>query len=241
MTLFLFAAAVFTAMISGVIGMGGGVALLAIMSIVMPLQMVIPIHGVLQLNSNVMRSVLLHNYIQKKVVFAFMLGTPVGAFGAYFFVQSFFSEAFVLSLIVLFIVYSVFKPKEFPSLMLNQWQFTILAVFSGFMGILIGATGPLLAPFFLRDDYTKEQLVATKACSQIIIHLTKLPVFLALGFDYLAHLDLFLLMILGIVLGTAFGVRILKGTSDRYFMIIYKVVLCVVAIRLIAKVIPDVV
>lgn len=58
---------------------------------------------------------------------------------------------------------------------------------TGSLGILAGAVDPLLAAFFLRDDLTKEEVVANKSMMQLITHLTKVPAFIFLGFSFVEN------------------------------------------------------
>ena len=44
--------------------------------------------------------------------------------------------------------------------------------------VLVGVTGPWVSAFFLRDDLSKEQVVATKAAIQTVGHVAKIPAFL---------------------------------------------------------------
>lgn len=232
---YLFIASVFTAGISGVVGMAGGVTLLAMMTFFLPFAVIIPIHGLNQLTSNSLRAFILRRHLIKPVIVYFAIGSPLGALGAYYFIDSLTSDRIPLLIISAFIIYVVFKPKRLPDLKLKEWQYGILGLVSGFMSILIGATGPLQAPFFLRDDYTKEEIVATKAGCQFITHILKIPVFLTLGFNYLEYKWLIALMIFGTVLGTNLGVKILEKISPQIFVFIYKSVLILVAARLIHK------
>jgi uncharacterized membrane protein YfcA len=128
----------------------------------------------------------------------------------------------------------VFKPKQLPAIKLQAWQFGFLGLAAGFMGILVGATGPLLAPFFLRDDLSKEQIVSTQACCQMVTHIIKIPVFLGLGFAYLDHQVLIALMFVGTIIGTTLGVKFLKKMNPQVFVYIYKTVLVLVALKLLS-------
>ena len=56
--------------------------------------------------------------------------------------------------------------------------FIIVGFISGLVSIFIGAVGPLIAPFFLRKDLTKENVIANKAACQIITHIGKIPIFM---------------------------------------------------------------
>ena len=121
--------------------------------------------------------------------------------------------------------------------MIPAWAFSILGLFSGFLGLLVGATGPLLAPFFLRDDLQRQNIVATKAACQIVTHIVKVPIFLALGFPYLDHWQLIVGLCLAAVVGTKLGVMTLGKISEKHFRVLYKIALGVAAIRIIFKLI----
>ena len=98
-----------------------------------------------------------------------------------------------------------------------------------------GATGPLLAPFFLRDDFEKENVIATKAACQFWLHLLKIPAFLTLGFNYLEHAPLLVCLIVAVIVGTYGGKRILESVPPRWFVIAFQVVLSTIAIYLIVS------
>ncbi len=231
---FLFFLSVFTSIISAVVGAAGGIVLLGGMTLVLPLSATIPIHGLIQLLSNSLRTYYLRQNVVRSFFNFFILGAPFGAALAFYFIKSLPSDKIPLILVVLFILYMVFKPKSLPAIKLKAWQFSLLGLAAGFMGILVGATGPLLAPFFLRDDLTKEQIVSTQASCQIVTHIIKIPVFLGLGFAYLDHYVLLLLLFTGTIIGTTLGVRFLKMMDPKVFTRIYKIVLVLVALKLIA-------
>ena len=49
---------------------------------------------------------------------------------------------------------------------------------SGISSIFIGATGPLIAPFFLNQNLSKENIIANKGACQMITHISKIPLFI---------------------------------------------------------------
>ncbi len=234
---FLFLISIFTSAISGVVGMAGGVTLLACMTLVLPMSVVIPVHGVIQLLSNGLRTFYLRKNLNLNIFGYFLLGAPIGAFLSFYFIQGLPSEKIPLLIIIVFIFYVVFKPKTLPSIRLKPWQYSIVGLTSGFLGLLIGATGAFLAPFFLRDDFTKEEIISTQASCQMVTHILKIPVFLSLSFNYFEYQYLILVMLVGTVLGTSGGVKILTKMNPKIFVYLYKTVLVLVAIRLIIKVI----
>lgn len=229
-------ATLLTSILSGVIGMGGGVVLLALMTLVLPLRVIVPIHGMIQLVSNLSRASLLAPYIHRHLVLWFALGLPFGAIPAIVVLKSVESEKPFLVLIVCLIGYAVFKPRSLPQLKLPIWGFWGLGAAVGFLSPLVGATGPFLAPFFLRDDFTKEEIVASKAAVQILGHLLKIPVFLHLGFDYVTYAVPIALMSLAALIGSKIGIEALKRISADAFKLLFKCALGVAALRLTYKV-----
>ena len=68
-TVILITAAFVTSAISAVIGMGGGIILLGIMTIMIPEgYMVIALHGMIQLFSNTTRTYLFKDYLKKDIL-----------------------------------------------------------------------------------------------------------------------------------------------------------------------------
>jgi uncharacterized membrane protein YfcA len=229
-------AALLTSILSGMIGMGGGVVLLALMTVFLPLKLIIPIHGVVQLVSNISRASLLPSFINTRLLAWFAVGLPFGAYPAMVILKSVESETPFLIIIVVLILYAVFKPKNLPQLKLPMWGFLGIGAAVGFLSPLVGCTGPFLAPFFLRDDFSKEEIVASKAAVQVLGHLLKIPVFLHLGFDYLEYAQPILLMSLSALVGSKLGVVLLKRMSTTVFQWLFKVALTLAALRLVYKV-----
>ncbi len=227
--------AVFTSIVSGIIGMGGGVLLLSIMSFFMVYETLIPVHGIVQLVSNSSRSYYLRKDIKLSFLIPFLFGSPFGFIVAYYLIKSINTPNIYYLFLGLFVTYVVFKPKRMPSFKLKPYQWGLLGFFSAIQGSLIGATGPLIAPFFVRDDLSKEQIVATKAAQQILTHALKIPLFLTLGFDYTENINLIIILSLAAVLGTLIGVKILKKVDEQIFKLIFKIMLTLSALRMYYK------
>ena len=167
--------ATMTSVISGVAGMGGGVVLLAGMTFVLPYSLLIPLHGTTQLISNLSRALYLLNYVNGKIFIFYLIGLPFGVFTATQIIKSIPSKTIPLTLLAVLITYALFKPKKLPHLKIPFWSFSLVGMISGTLGILVGATGPFLAVFFLREDISKEEIVSTKAAMQMSMHLLKIP------------------------------------------------------------------
>lgn len=227
---------ILTAIISGVVGMAGGVTLLSLMTFFLKFEAIVPLHGIVQLSSNMSRFFFLKKFINRKIAVFFFMGAPIGTLIAYTLITSIPSERFVLIPMAFLIFYTLFKPKKLPPLMIPIWAFAFLGVLTGFLGPLIGATGPLLAPFFLRPDLTKEEIVATKAVTQMFTHLLKIPLFIKLAFPYQEYAVPLVIMVICATVGTKLGVMLLGKVSEDLFKKIYQFALLMAGIRILAKI-----
>lgn len=166
----------------------------------------------------------------------FCLGLPFGAIGSTYIIKNIQDPTAGYILIAILIFYTLFKPKKLPSLNIPFWGFVFIGAMVGFLGPLIGATGPFMAPFFLRDDFTKENIISTKSSVQTMGHLIKIPVFLSVGFPYIDHGLLIGSLTIAAVLGTKAGVMLLGKINEKVFRIIFKTALFAAAIRLLYKI-----
>lgn len=229
----LVAASLLTSALSAVVGMGGGIALLAVMASLLPAPIVVPIHGVVQLFSNGTRALVMFRHINRKVFALYMVPSIVGVLvGARLYVGGalpWFRPA-VGVFILAYLVTLRFQPRvrRFPIAWYAPLGFVV-----GALAALIGATGPLIAPFFLRDDLGPREIVATKAAIQITTHAAKIPAFLFAGFAYSEHATLLPPLLLAAVVGTLAGGRVLERLSAVAFRRVFATVLVAVALHLI--------
>lgn len=221
-------AAFATSAVSAVLGMAGGISLLAVMTLTLPPSAVVPIHGVVQLGSNATRTVVFLRDVSWPLFARFAPGFVVGILS----VVPLWSAArfeFLRGLIGLFLWFFVYSRRRGLAVRnAPLWSYTVLGLVVGWAAIFVGATGPILAPFFLRDDLRKESIIATKAVCQAWAHLWKIPAFLALSFSYRAHLPLLLALSVAVFLGTLAGRRFLLRMSRKGFVRAFEWALVVV-------------
>ena len=228
----LFAASLVTSLISAVSGMGGGIVLLAVMTFFFSPTSLIPIHGLIQLISNSSRAWYLKKHIHVPLFLWFLLGLPFGTLLAIAILARFEVANLITVLLLILILYTVFRPKNLPELKIPIWSFSLVGFFVGLFGPLIGSTGPMMAPFFLRDDLNRKQIVASKASVQLIGHLIKIPTFLYLGFSYVDYSISTGVMIGGVLIGTHYGVKLLDGLKENTFRWLFRIALLGAALRL---------
>ena len=240
----LIVSAFITSSISAVLGMGGGIILLGIMAIIIPEgYMVIALHGIIQLFSNSTRTFVFRNHIKLNIVKEFLKGASIGLFISgiiimllmhAFNVQSANEIKFDIlkPLIGIFIIWYLFfkKSKEKKKMSSFVWPGGV----SGVSSVFIGATGPLIAPFFLNDELNKENIIANKAACQVISHLGKIPLFIYFfNVNYINELNVLLPLIFSVYIGTNVGKHLLQFIDEDLFKKLFRYTLITIAIKLI--------
>lgn len=228
-----------TAAISAVLGIAGGMMLLAVMLLFLEPAVAIPIHAIAQLASNSSRTLAHLRAIRRDVLLPFlvlllpagMLSVPLAQhappdllralIGGFVLVATWRREWLLLG----------FDPARIPL----APRFTLVGGFSGLLGPVVGATGPFIAPFFLGLGLTRFELIGTTAACQAAGHLAKIVLFGTDGFAFGVHAPLYLGMIVAVVAGTALGTKLLARLPEEHFPAIYKTALTLVALRLLAS------
>ncbi len=221
--------------ISGFLGMGGGIFLLLVLFLCgLEPALAIPIHALVQLTSNATRAVLFRKHVRWSSWRTFALcALPFPVLGLALAAQLDSQQTRVM--IGALVIFATWKPKNWKVGWGERSSFAAVGVLAGTLGVVVGATGPLTAPFFLRDGWSKEEIVATKAACQVFIHLQKIVAFGVVGFAFAAELPRVLPLAAAVVVGTWVGKKILSRLSEARFRLIYRVVLTGLALRLLAS------
>jgi uncharacterized membrane protein YfcA len=226
----------FTSALSAATGMGGGVLLFTVMTLYFPIGTLIPIHGIIQFFNNFFILIFLKSFLKKSLLKPFLLGSLLGILGGAFLVTKIIQTSIPQIIIVSLILYTLFRPKKLPDLELQHKNFFWVGIITGFLGIIAGAIDPVLGPFFVRKDLSKEEVIANKAFMQAVVHLSKIPIFLFLGFDYLPYLSFCILTNIACVFGTKFGIVLLKKMDEKLFLLVFKIALMATGLRLVYKI-----
>ena len=217
-------------LIAAALGLGGGLLVLATMTLFLSPTVLIPIHGIVQIGSNGFRAVLLRREILYRIAPAFIIGTLIGS---YIGGQTVFAlETWILQLILgLFVLYATWAPK-FRSSDPGPAQFFGCGMFGGFATMFIGGSGPLVAPFVNAACPTRQQVVGTHATLMTFQHLFKVIVFGALGFAFGPYIPLLVGLLLFGAVGTYAGRTVLDRLPEKVFRIGLQTVLTLLALRL---------
>jgi uncharacterized membrane protein YfcA len=232
------AAAFATSILSAVVGMAGGITLLAVMLLFLEPLAAIPLHGVIQLVSNSSRAAIQRRHVDLHILLRYSaLLIPMGWVGLH--LANALPAAAMRVIIGIFVLIATWFPGwlllgTHPEETNPGRRFLVLGGVVGVLNMTIGATGPLIAPFFLNLGLDRRALVGTKAACQSLGHGVKIALFGMAGFAFAPHLALLVTAGACVVAGTWLGSRILERVSERFFRRLYMGVLTVIALRLLA-------
>lgn len=219
-----------TSLLTAIAGAGGGAVLIAVLALVLPASAIIPVHGVVQMGSNVGRAMLAWRHINWFTVVWFvpfgLIGTLIGS---WLLVQL---PASMLQLcIALFLLYLTWGPA-LPKLILGRAGLAVGGLVTGFISLFVGASGPVVAAFIKSRFSERMVTVATFAATMSMQHAPKALVFGLAGFVFKDWLALIAAMMLAGFIGTWVGLHGLKRISNARFNQIFRWVITLLALRL---------
>ncbi|WP_432697200.1 sulfite exporter TauE/SafE family protein [Marinobacterium sp. YM272] len=229
--LLLIVTAGFTSMMTAAMGIGGGLLLLAVMGQIVPLNALIPVHGLVQLGSNANRALMMRRHIDWRMAGLFAAGAIPGALLASMVVVQLPLVTIQLC-IGLFILWLVWGPK-LSKHELSRASFVLMGGLTTVITVFVGATGPLVGAFIHRNSFDRFRTVGTFATCLSVQHLLKAAVFSFIGFSFIDWLGLSLLMVASGALGTWIGLNLLKKIPAERFSLIFKTLVTLLALRLI--------
>lgn len=224
-------ASCFTSALTAAFGIGGGIAMLTLMGLFVPVAALIPVHGAVQLGSNTGRAWHQRANVRMDVAGPFIAGSVVGAIlGAFVVVQ--LPDALLKLVLGLFIIAITWA--KIPGIeKLTRAGLAVASILVALLGMLVGATGPLVsvlfAQFFAND---RKALVATHAAGMTVQHGLKIVVFGLAGFAFWEWLPLVGAMIFSGFLGTVYGTRLLERMPEETFRKWFKITITVLALDL---------
>lgn len=225
-------ASFFTAALTAAFGLGGGLALLAVMSAVFPAPAVVPIHGVAQLGSNAGRFYLQRKDVVWPIVVWFTAGGLIGAaIGGRLAVEMpIWALRAGVGAFILLTVWGP-RPKSFSP---GVSTFFATGAIGAFLTMFFGATGPIAATMLSAAKLERLNIVATHAACMTAQHGLKIVAFGLLGFAYGQWAIIVSAILLSGFAGTAIGTRILRRMPEKTFAQGFKYILTAIALYLLA-------
>jgi len=223
----------FTSAIAAAIGLGGGVVLIAVMASAIPVAVVVPVHGVVQLGSNLGRAYVQREYINYPVIVPYLIGSVIGAISGGNFALALPDDALRI-VMASFILWTAWGSLKLPKRG-TTWLLGLGGAVITFLGMLMGATGPLAVSLFRSAGLDHVRLVGTTAAAMVMLHVLKIIVFGVLGFAFGPWVPLMAAMIVTGFLGTMAGSRLLLRMDINTFRLAFRVVLTLLALELLRR------
>jgi uncharacterized membrane protein YfcA len=209
-----------TSVVSAVLGMAGGMILMGVYAVALPVQSAMILHGVTQLFANGFRAYFLRERIYKAGLVWYAIGAAL-ALGFFTWL------ALVVAGPVLFLVLGAIPltlsllPQRFAPRFEKRSAAATCGALVTAAHLLAGVSGPLLDVFFVRAELDRFEVIATKAVTQTAGHAMKILYFGLLvpgpEFEQALPLWLYPALVACAYLGTKAGGRILESFSDSGF------------------------
>lgn len=201
-----------TSLITGSIGMGGGLILLASLPNFIPAQAIIPLHGAVQLSSNISRWLFEIKKTCIKPLMYYFIGSLIGSYGGFVLIDV-INLAYMPLILSSFILMILWTPiyeviKRIPG------RYFSLGIFQTAIALYVGATGPLSTSILYKDQYSRDNVIVTNAAINTLVNIAKIIVYSAIGFAFYEYLTLIITMSVLAILGSFVGAR-LRGMIDE--------------------------
>lgn len=227
-------ASFFTSALTASFGVGGGIAMLALLGVFVPVSVLIPVHGAVQLGSNTGRAWVQRAFIRRDVLTPFVIGSVFGALaGAFVVVQ--LPDALMKIVLGVFIIVIIWT--KIPGIdRLNAVGLSVASAALALISMMVGATGPIVSPVlaqFIPDD--RKALVATHAAGMVVQHGLKILVFGLAGFSFGQWLPMVAAMVASGYLGTRYGSLLLDRMPEESFRKWFRIGLTLLALDLVRR------
>lgn len=223
----------FTSALTAAFGIGGGVAMLGALAGTVPPSIIIAVHGVVQLGSNLGRAVIQKEHANWPLFWRFMIGAVIGvAFGAWLFTS--LPEKVLLGVLGIFILIMVWVPKpKIPGL--EKSGMILGGGISSVLTMFVGATGSFIQAILIPFGLDRKSQIATHAVMMTAQHALKVVAFGFVGIALVSWLPLIATMIASGFIGTVMGTRLLEKMPEKLFQTVLKVLLTLIALDLLRR------
>jgi uncharacterized membrane protein YfcA len=206
-----------TSVLSGILGMAGGMILMAIMVSTLSVAAAMMIHGAVQATSNGSRSWFLRRHIQWRILPAYLLGAAL-ALAGFVALTLVPDSGVVLIMVGAFPLLARFTPRLKGLNITHLPTALACGVIVTSAQLIAGASGPLLDVFYLNSTLNRYEVVASKALTQTLGHLIKLAYYgWFIGVTEAIPAWFYLVAMATAVIGTRIGTRLLDRLKDDTF------------------------
>lgn len=218
------------ALLTTTLGAGGGLLLLAVMTVFLPVNVTIPLHGVIQAGAGASRTLLMWRHLSLPLLLAFALGAVVGAAaGSVVLVR--LPEPAMQLILGIFVLLLAWVPVPRLQRVSRSGVGAVAAITTG-LTLFVGATGPFVAAFLKALRLDRLQYMATFSTCMLLQHGLKVAVFALAGFAFAPWLPFLAAMLAAVFAGSWLGRHVLLRMNNTLFHRALAVVLTLLALRL---------
>jgi len=205
-----------TSALSGLLGMAGGMILMAVLVSTLSVAAAMMVHGAVQATANGSRAWFLREHIQWQIMPGYLVGAAI-ALGGFASIALVPNAGWILVLVGIF----PWLARLLPHLQgLDITRPTTAGLCGGVVTaaqLFAGASGPLLDVFYLNSPLNRYAIVASKAVTQALGHVLKLVYYgLIIGVTESIEVQFYLVAMLLAVVGTRIGTRLLDYVDDAW-------------------------
>lgn len=224
------AAAVFSAsFISAVVGVGGGILLIAVTGSILPVSVVIPLNSTFMYASLLARVVQFHKKINWKITWPFSLGSLIGAGAGAFIYVGLPDSIIAIALSCVILLVTWMPPIKTGFVIPNV--FFALGVVHTFLSTLLGVSG-IYQAVIARMKLEREVYIATAASGLLAMASLKIISFALAGFNYFYYNELIAAAVIAGFIGTWLGKKAVGLVSESLFKVMLKWMITLFALRM---------
>ena len=207
----------FTSMLSGIFGMAGGLALLAVLLVILPVGTAIAVQGAIQIIANGSRAWFSRAYIDWKILGIICLGLV--AAGVILVIVRYTPDLASVCIAIGLLPILLWIPQSWLALDASKPHHAfVCGLLGGGLNLTVGVSGPTVDIFFIRTPMDRRTIIATKAATQVVSHAAKIAFYwqaamVLTGWEWGAVA----LAAPFAVLGTSAGYWVLQRLTDANF------------------------
>lgn len=209
-----------TSILSGVMGMGGGLILMALYALILPVNLAMSLHGFTQFFSNGSRTIMHYKKVQFDLVTKYLVGGLIAIFILSMIKFSPSKRMVLISLGIIPFISLLPKISSYFDITKNNRSYLCGFIVSSAQ-LLVGASGSLLDIFYISSPLNRHTIIANKSITQTIGHVFKMIyyMFVLEGFSEFIKFSPYTLGLIVIftVIGNYIGKLILKRMNEDSF------------------------
>lgn len=197
----------------------------------------IPTLSLGSLIANIQRAFLFKKQIHWPSLFFILPGVILGALlGTFLFSK--IKAPWLTLLVAIFLLTHVFKSYRRPekkTFKMRPYFFLPASFITALLSSIAGATGPVMNPFYLNSNITKEEMIGTKAIASLIMQVFKVIGYISF-IEFTSQIWIYGLSLgIGAIFGNIIGKKLLERISLKRFRSIVNSFILIGALGLIFK------